>query len=183
MTFKKIWAMCIGLLLAANVSAADCANWWLFDKACSNISGIWNEGETGLLVSGYAWHNRSTYDRDKIDSYNELAYGGGLSLYRALPNNNEEMIYAMMFSDSHSKPETHIGYAYMWYWNVLGPLKAGAGLTAGLFSRSDIGSYVPLPFALPLVALKYDKVNLYATYIPGGSNNGNVLFLFSRFDY
>lgn len=181
---KRILAIVAGLFLSANVLAADCENWWPgFDIACTSVSRVWSEGDTGLLLSGYAWHNRSTYSKEKIDSYNEFAYGGGLSLFRPLANNNEEMIYWMTFADSHTKPETHIGYGYMWYWDVIGPLKAGAGVTAGLFSRSDIASYAPLPFALPLVAIKYEKVNFYATYIPGSSNNGNVLFVFSRFDY
>ncbi len=181
---KKLLAICATLLLSTGAQAVDCENWWAgLDNACTQIGQIWNEGEAGLMLSGYARHMSSTRSSEKIEDFNERAYGGGLSLFRGLENNNEDMLYWMTFADSHSKPATHIGYAYLWYWNIIGPLKAGAGVTAGLFSHSDVASYAPLPFALPLVAVKYDKVNFYATYIPGGRDHGNMLFIFSRFDY
>ncbi|QLG88747.1 lipid IV(A) palmitoyltransferase PagP [Chitinibacter bivalviorum] len=182
---KKLWAL-IALLTVFSfpAKAVDCESWvWGLDTACSHIKGTWNEGTGGLYLSGYAWHNRATYDADKIDSYNEFAYGGGLGFHRPIGNRNEEMIYALAFADSHKNIEGHVGYAYMWYWDVAGPLRAGAGWTAGLFTRADIGNNIPLPFALPMFGIKYDKTNIFATYLPGGKNNGNVLFIFTRFDY
>lgn len=183
--FKKIWALIVSCtLLSLPAQAVDCDSWiWGFDTACSRITGTWNEGTGGLYLTGYAWHNRSTYDADKIASYNEFAYGGGLGYHRPTGNKNEEMIYTLAFADSHEEPQVHMGYAYMWYWDVVGPLRAGAGWTGGLFFRNADFNYVPVPFVLPMLGVKYDKANFYATYIPGGRNNGNVLFVFTRFDY
>ena len=50
-----------------------------------------------------------------------------------------------------------------------------AGFTVGVTARSDY-SYIPFPAILPLVSVEYRRLALQATYIPGGHNNGNVLF-------
>ena len=46
-------------------------------SACQRLDQIWTEGGNDLYFSGYAWHNRAMYSREKIDSFNELAWGGG----------------------------------------------------------------------------------------------------------
>ena len=43
--------------------------------------------------------------------------------------------------------------------------------------------YIPFPGVLPLVSAGYKDAMLYATYIPGGKGNGNVLFMFGRWSF
>jgi palmitoyl transferase len=51
-----------------------CTNWPSWSKAaCQRLHQIWTEGDNELYLSGYAWHNRYTYSREKIKKYNELA--------------------------------------------------------------------------------------------------------------
>lgn len=173
-----------GLMLAlgASAQAADCdySNSWLAD-GCAHVAKVWNEGRDDVYLSGWVWHNRSKYDQDKIDSYNEFAYGGGYGRSIDLEGGGEAMLYGIAFADSHEKPEIHAGYARLWYWGDRSGVRAGLGWTGGLFSRSDIAGGVPLPYVLPLAAVQWQQTTLMATYVPGGHNNGNVLYVFGRF--
>jgi palmitoyl transferase len=154
---------------------------------CRKSVAAGKEGRNELYLSGYAHHDRRTYDTDRIHQLNENARGLGLARSIEEPDGNAHAVYVLAFRDSHFKLQTAIGYQWQVYWHFTTDLKAGVGVTAFLFSRSDMAHYFPLPFALPVVSLGYGRATLYGTFIPKASRtaggNGNVGYLFAGFRF
>ena len=144
---------------------------------------IVREGDDVLYLSGYAYHDRGTYSRQKIDEFNETAWGGGFGRTLLDANGNSNSLFALAFLDSHEDVEAQVGYAREWRWQVTSNAAVGAGFVAMLVSRSDIFNHFPFPAILPLASLEVDRFALMASYIPrlgGDGGNGNVLYLFGR---
>ncbi len=78
MTARLRAALFCLLLSTFSAAAHACDNLpsWA-QSACQRLDQIWSEGGNDLYFSGYAWHNRAMYSREKINSFNELAWGGG----------------------------------------------------------------------------------------------------------
>ncbi|MGV2907379.1 lipid IV(A) palmitoyltransferase PagP [Achromobacter sp. AGC25] len=167
---------------AATADACEDLPSWA-QSACNRLDQIWTEGGHDLYVTGYSWHNRATYSREKIDSFNELAWGGGYGRSIYDEDGDWQGLYAMAFLDSHSKVEPIAGYGFLKIGQVSENFRLGAGYTVFLTARHDIMSYVPFPGILPLVGAGYKDAMLYATYIPGSSGAGNVLFVFGRWHF
>lgn len=179
---------CLLFLLSFSLCAAkeqpSCAHWVSFLKpACQRLNQIWTQGATELYFSGYAWHNRYIYTPQKIKSYNELAWGGGLGKALFDEKGNWHGLYAIAFLDSHKDIEPALGYAYLKVAQFSQKLKAGIGYSVLLTSRSDINHYIPFPGILPWASIFYDKVTLAMTYVPGTSTNGNVLFILVKYTF
>ena len=149
-----------------------------------DISMMVCEHDYDIYVPFHAWHNRLFYDREHLDKYNEEAWGFGLGISHYDNDDNWSGLYAMGFKDSNYYLETYFGYAYQWNWTYGDEhqWRAGAGYTLGLTQRHEY-SYIPVPLPLPLVGVGYRNFNLQAAYVPGIKNDGNVLFIFSRFQF
>jgi palmitoyl transferase len=175
------WVTVLGLGVAAPARAAECSDLWEWlNTACRRLADTYNKGGNQLLVSGYAWHLPYTWTPEKRAEENELAWGGGFGRSLERENGDTDTVYALIFSDSHSKPQYNIGYGWSTYWGQRSGLQAGLGYTAMVVARNDIFNGWPFPALLPLVSLRYDKATLFSTYIPtvGGVNNGSVLYVF-----
>lgn len=175
----------LGLALSVfTVSAQACDNLpsWA-QSACARLDQIWSEGNNNLYISGYSWHNRSMYSAEKIRSFNERAWGGGYGRSIYDEDGDWQGLYGMAFLDSHSKVQPIAGYGFLKIGRVSENFRLGAGYTVFLTSRQDIMHYIPFPGVLPLVSAGYKDAMLYATYIPGGKGNGNVLFMFGRWSF
>lgn len=159
--------------------------WEWATKACEFGTRINEEGKQDIYLTGWTWHNRNRYSSEKIDGFQEFAYGGGLGKSLETENGNEHSVYGLAFADSHEKPQLMIGYAYQAYWNIVGNLKFGAGYTFGLTSRRDIFYGIPFPHVLPLISLKYRAVTIMATYVPNlnGGQNGDIAFVLGKFTF
>lgn len=182
------------LLLATSCSAmaadnaTENASWWqrTADSVRTKVETINAQGKNSLLLSGYAYHGRHTYTRERINEFNEKAWGLGFGKTLRDPNGNEEYLYGMAISDSHYDPQLMAGYAYQWVWPLAGPLELGVGWTALLISRTDTWGGVPFPVALPLASLGTPNAKLMAAYIPrlsGNKGNGDVLYVFGRINF
>jgi palmitoyl transferase len=175
------------LLFSAHAALAEeqnsKPNW--FKKAQLRWGQIWHEGNNELYVTGYAWHNRYTYPKDRIDSYNERAYGGGLGKGLYDENGNWHGLSAFAFLDSHKNIQPVAGYAFIKMHHFDKKTHAGAGYSILITQRPDIYHGIPFPGALPWVFFGYDKAMLCLTYIPGLKNHpvGNVLFLFAKWTF
>ncbi len=174
------------LLVCSSLYAAGkkeyCTGWnSLLKPACQSIKQIWVDGTNDLYFSGYAWHNRYVYSPEKIDKYNELAWGGGLGKGYFDEKGNWQGLYAFAFLDSHKNVEPVAGYAYLKVFPLPEQLKGGVGYTILVTGRPDLNKGIPFPGVLPLAFLFYKKATLAATYIPGFNNNGNVLYLFAKY--
>lgn len=156
----------------------------LWQRLVRNISLVWDSPNQELYIPLNTWHNRWTYDDDKIESYNERPWGIGYGKYRYDEDNNWHAVYAMTFMDSHNKVEPIIGYGYqkMWIPGEIDGWRFGIGFTASITARHEY-YYIPIPLPLPLFSIEYNKFSLQSTYIPGTYNNGNVLFTWMRWKF
>jgi palmitoyl transferase len=162
-------------------ASPSCTQWpaW-FKPVCEHLNHIWNDGHIDLYGTGYAWHNRYRYAPEKIEIYNEAALGGGLGKSYYTENGNWGGLYAFAFLDSHSEVEPIAGYGFLKRIGLYKDTYFGLGYTVFLTSRTDILNRAPFPGALPLVALSYKQLSLFATYVPGAFGAGNILFCFAK---
>lgn len=184
MTARLRAALCCLLLSIFTTAAHSCVDLpsWT-QSACNRLDQIWTEGGNDLYVSGYSWHNRATYSREKINGFNELAWGAGYGRSLYDEDGDWQGLYGMAFLDSHSKVQPIAGYGFLKVAQVSPHFRLGAGYTVFLTARHDIFNYVPFPGILPLVSAGYKDAMLYATYIPGASGAGNVLYMFGRWHF
>jgi len=162
-----------------NPASSKCYAW--FKPNCERISQIWNKGSVDYFLSLYAWHNRYYYDPARIQTYNELAIGAGLGKTFLDEKKNLHGLYAFAFLESHSKLEPVAGYGYLKAFPINNNIIPGIGYTAFITARPDINKGIPFPGILPLAGLSINKLTLFATYIPGHQNVGNVLFIFLKY--
>jgi lipid IVA palmitoyltransferase len=171
------------LCLSAPVAAAECSDLWdWLGQGCRRLVDTYENGSNELIVSGYAWHTPWTWTAEKRAEENSNAWGGGLARTTERENGDTDTVYALVFSDSHRKPEYNLGYGWTTYWGARDGVQAGLGYTLMLVARNDIFNGWPFPAVLPLASVRYQKVTVLATYIPtlGGVNNGSVLYVFGK---
>lgn len=149
-------------------------------KVQSEWDKSWN-GKTDLYVPLHTWHNRRTYDADKIAGFNENPWGLGFGKSYKDADGDWHGFYAMAFKDSHNKVEPMAGYGYTKNF-TRNDFSAGIGYTVFVTARDDF-SYIPIPFALPIVSLGYKDFTISGTYIPGKHNNGNVAFFWGTYSF
>lgn len=160
--------------------AINCHHWpAMSQKSCLRLQRILSEGHKELYLTGYAWHNRFTYSKERWQHYNENAWGGGIGKSVYDEKNNWHGLYAFAFLDSHRQIEPIAGYAYLKMAYINPAFKLGGGFSVFITSRADYFNHIPFPGALPWLSLSFQRLSLSATYVPGHST-GNVLFVFAR---
>ena len=182
------WALAGALAgMSSGALAFGCDDLWSWiGRPCAKGAAAWDHGDNELILTGYAYHLRSTYTEEKLRELNERAWGGGWARSVNDPDGDQHTLFAFAFRESHNKVQWNVGYAYTAYWGPQDGLRAGLGYGAFIVQRPDIASGVPIPAILPLAALSYRKATLMATYIPtvnSGINNGSVLFVFGRYGF
>jgi hypothetical protein len=156
---------------------------WL-SAACERVMRVAREGTWDVYVTGYGWHIDG-FDGRRHE-LNPWSYGGGAGKHWTDANGNEDVLFALAFSDSHHNVEPIGGYARQWYTKpVLGGLQAGGGYFVGITARSDVAHYLPVPIALPIGSVRYKKASLMGTFIPRipGLNDGDVAFFWGRYEF
>jgi palmitoyl transferase len=165
--------------------AVECKDLWSFvGRVCAKSAAAWDHGDNELIVTGYAYHLRSTYTEEKLRELNERAWGGGWARTITDPDGDTHQLFAFAFHESHGKIQWNAGYLYTTWWGPQDGLRAGIGLAAFIVQRPDIASGVPIPVLLPIASVAYGKVTVMGAFIPtvnGGINNGSVAFLFARY--
>src|SRR5258706_10141112 len=155
------------LLAATNAFGFGCGDLWSFiGRSCNKIGAAWDHGDNELILSGYAYHLRSTYTEEKLRELNERAFGGGWGRTITDPDGDTHTLFIFGFHESHHKIQWNAGYLYSTYWGPQDGLQGGLGLVTFIVQRPDIASGVPIPAVLPVAALRYGKATLMATYIP-----------------
>jgi len=156
----------------------------IFTRWTNRVVQTWNEGNLDLIVTTYAWHNRYTYDREKVRRYNENAWGGGLGLSMFDEDSDSHMLFVTVFNDSWKKPQYYGGYAFLKnkHFGPNNDFRIGAGISLAITGRHEY-DYIPLPLPLPVFSIGYKQLSIEAAYVPGGRNNGNVLFTWLRWTF
>jgi palmitoyl transferase len=167
---------------------ADCTTMtpWL-NSQCAGFRDAWYDGKPTVYLSGYTWHDRNTYTEEKIDSFNEQAWGGGYGWGQYEPTKGDHFgWYAMVFRDSHYDYTKMAGWGWVTYWPERSDFAVGLGYTVFLMSRPDIANNWPFPAALPLATVKLGRAEILGTFIPklnAGINHGNVAYFFGRYQF
>lgn len=154
-----------------------------YEKSWNAVAKAYSQGSPELYVPLLTYHVRSAYTQEKIDSFNETPYGLGYGRAYYDDRDNFHGVYVMGFQDSHYKPEWMLGYSWKAMWGERSGWQTGLGYTAFLTARSDIANYFPFPGVLPVASVSYKRFSLEGTYIPGGSGNGNVFFLWGKWSF
>ena len=148
------------------------------------IADLWHSDRYSLYIPAYTWHNRFLYDSETVKKYNENPWGVGVGKSITDEKGNSHLLFIMEFQDSHNKFEPYGGYAFQknWYLNRNNDWSGGIGYVLGITAR-DQYNYIPFPLPLPIGGIQYKKLAVQAAYIPGGYNDGNVLFTWLRWDF
>ena len=154
-------------------------------RAKNRLKQIWHEGNNDLYVTGYAWHNRYLYSKERLalGNYNEHAWGGGFGKGLYDEDGDWQSLYAIVFLDSHTNIEPWAGYAFLKNRQLSKNVRVGGGFTLALTMRPDIFNGYPFPAATPLVSVSYKRLALFAAYVPGHQDIGNILFMFARWSF
>ena len=187
-TMLRMLLLCAALLLAplpCMAAEAEGGNatpgkslWGRFSR---RVSQTWNSPAVDLYVPVYTWHNRLMYDTERTEKYNENPWGAGIGKSFEDEDGDWHALYYMGFQASHDMYQPIVGYAYQKNWRPAqtDDFRLGLGFTLGITARQQY-NYIPLPLPLPIFGVEYKRLALQATYIPGGYNNGNVLFCWLR---
>jgi len=183
----RFLAPLLALGLCAPAQAAGCADMWDWvDRACRRIVDTYDNGQPGVLVSGFAWHLPSTWTPERRAELNQNAWGGGLVRSVEEANGNTHDVFFLAFLDSHENIQFQVGYGWGTFWGPRDGVQVGLGYTAMIVQRPDIFSGVPFPAVLPLGLVRYQKATLLTTFIPtlnNGINNGSVLYVFGKLTF
>jgi Antimicrobial peptide resistance and lipid A acylation protein PagP len=158
-------------------------SWNWVAQACQRVANVASNGSWDGFVTGYGWHIDGYTNYSQLNAY---SWGGGVGKHLTDANGNDDLLFAMVFSDSHKSPEPIGGFARQWFTRpVLGGWSLGGGYLAGVTAREDIAHYAPVPVVLPVVSVRYRVVSLMGTVIPRipGINKGDVAFFFGRVEF
>jgi lipid IVA palmitoyltransferase len=183
---RCVLALVVLFGLPGRALALECADFWTWvETGCRHVVDTYEQGDNALLVSGYQWHIPYSWSPEKRAQENEDAWGAGWARSREHLNGDTENVFFLVFDDSHRQPQLNLGYTWTTYWLDRSGIQPGLGFTAAFIQRPDIANGWPIPVALPLFTLRYQKVEVLTTYIPklnNGINHGDVLYVFGKID-
>jgi len=173
---NTIPALCALLLATSTLRADDAAgtSWWESWKA--DLRATWNSREHAIMIPFNTYHVRGTYDNDRLKQFNEMPWGLGVERHYTDELRNRHSLYVLVFSESYSKPQPAVGYA--WEKNIFlnntRTARVGLGFNAMLTGRYK-SNYFPLPGATPTFSVNYRCYSVQTTWVPYlGRNDGNV---------
>lgn len=180
---NKKFFLCVSccLCLISVLNAGDSEDGY-FASLLNGIKKTWKSDKYELIIPVNTWHNRLTYSSEDYDKYNEMPWGLGLDKYYIDEHGNKHQLYAIVFSDSHYKPEPSIGYTWQrnWYLNSKRDFSVGLGYNLMITARHEY-LYIPFPAPLPLFSIDYKRISVQINYIPYlGSYGGDVFFTIAK---
>lgn len=114
---KKILVI-LSLFLCTFNAQAETETFSFSKTIKQTFCNILTSKDYSLLIPVNTWHNRLTYDKEKINSYNERPWGIGFSKDYIDKNDNRHSLFVMKFQDSHNRSEPFFGYAYTARWAI-----------------------------------------------------------------
>jgi lipid IVA palmitoyltransferase len=182
------------LMLALAMSALSFAapaqgGWWqdLEDEHAYHYrraKDAFHDGRYDGYASGYTWHAPWAYSSERRHhELNDIAWGGGFGRSVVDADGDTHSVYAIASQDSHFKPQYLAGYLWTTYWTLAGRLQGGLGYSVFLFSRGDIGGWIPLPGVVPAASLRWRQAEIVGVFVPGVAHAGNVGYVVARFNF
>lgn len=154
-------------------------------RQLGDIQAAFLRGGWDLYCTGYAWHLPWQYGVEERRCLNERLWGGGFGRSYVNKRGDRTSLFLMGFVDSHNDKQFSGGYMWNRYWPVCRGVDAGLGYSVFLFSRADVANHLPVPAALPCVALRFGRGELVGYYCPRVSEAipGEVFFVFARIGF
>lgn len=174
--------LCAPLVACAADTSCD-YKWNWVSSACQRVTRVAKDGTWDLYLTGYGWHIDGY---DESGNINPNSWGGGAGKHWTDANGNQDILFGLVFLDSHEHIQPIVGYARQWYTKpVLGGLSLGGGYFLGITARSDIAHYLPVPLALPIGSVRYQRASIMATWIPRipSISKGDVAFFWGRYEF
>jgi hypothetical protein len=151
----------------AGAVTADSQTQGFWHRTGAGLKNIWTAGGSDVYVPGYIWHLPYKYSEEQLARYNRQAWGLGYGRTLRSGANRPRSLYGIVSMDSYDRPQYMVGYAWRARWHVGdGPFSLGGGYTAMIGGRADKLNYTPLPIALPLGSVGFDRVELMGAYVP-----------------
>lgn len=100
---KTLVAMAAAPVMAPRFAHAACdysRNWAV--SACERVTRVAHDGTWDLYLTGYGWH---IHGYDNTSHLNANSWGGGAGKHWTDENGNDDILFAMAFSDSHNDIE------------------------------------------------------------------------------
>lgn len=179
---RLLLAVLLGMSGTAQVCAEESDTKASFKSAAAaELARIWHEGDTDVYLPLHTHHLRSAYSPGMVASFNETPYGLGYGRSFKDVQGGWHGLYAMAFKDSHSKVQPVVGYARLYPLGRVGEASFNVGYAAFITARHDVGRYLPLPGAFPLMSVEVGRLSLMTAFTPGGRNKGNLFFIFGKY--
>ena len=147
--------------------------WGWFRDQWESGTALTARGRANLFLPAFTYH--PPYKFENFQEENAYPFGAGLASYWVDDRDNERMLFALAFSDSHYNVQPMVGYAWLARWRLFHEIKGGVGYAALITARND-SLWLPFPALLPLLSLGTDAASIYAVYVPGQ----HVTFAFVR---
>ena len=156
-----------------------------YQTMSKHVADTWTEGNFELYLPLKTYHLPFAYTNEQRENFTENPLGLGIGKGHFNSNGNYEGVAAMIFQDSHAKPEYVVGYYWIPTWDFKYDIKMGAGMMGFVSARSDFGHYIPFPGVLPVGIVSYKKLSLQATFIPEIKHvvSGNVIFVVAKWSF
>lgn len=150
-------------------------------NANKKMSDIEKNGSLDLYITGRTWHFHG-FSKESLSRFNDHAYGVGFGKRLIDKNGHEDMLYGMLFLESHYEPQFMGGYARQWYYKISKPVSIGIGYSAGVTMRRDIFNGLPFPVILPVGSIKVGRYSIMASVLPLLPKRG-IAFIWGRISF
>ncbi len=131
------------------------------------------DGDAGLILPFFTLHPAYKYP-NRSDN-NNYPFGVGYTRSLIDAKDNERMVFALAFSDSHYDFQPVVGWSWIARWPLADGVKGGLGYSVFVTARAD-ANYIPFPAILPLASIGTDRLTFYGAWIP----TTEVLWFFAR---
>ncbi|WP_232256424.1 hypothetical protein [Caballeronia glathei] len=92
-------------------------------SACERVTRVAHDGTWDLYLTGYGWHIDGY---DNTSHLNANSWRGGAGKHWTDENGNDDILFAMAFSDSHNHIEPIAGYARQWFTRRVDTIRTDA---------------------------------------------------------
>ena len=177
---KTIPAALLALLL--NTHGLLAGEWW--DSWKGDLRATWGSDRHSVILPVNTYHVRATYDKERIENYNEIPWGLGVERFYVDARENRHSFYALAFAASYGHVQPVVGYSWekSFFFDSAHATRLGVGYAAIITARQQ-NAYIPFPGALPVLSFGYKSLSVQTSWVPYVERNyGNIFLTVVKFD-